>query len=142
MSPTDVRALPGVLSAGADSDLPRTGYDKNLGFDIVCRPTREDPSARFHVASPGYFETPGIRLEAGRLFTHGDTPDTPKVLIVNAALAARYSPGESAGAIVEPGLQFPACCRTADPQRQCVGWSHCWGRNFSSGRQRDQRNRD
>ena len=39
------------------------------------RPTHsEDPSARFHVASPGYFETPGIRLEAGRFFTHWRYP--------------------------------------------------------------------
>ena len=54
------------------TDLPWTGYDENLGFEIVGRPTPEEPSARFHVAAPGYFETLGIRLEAGRLFTDRD----------------------------------------------------------------------
>jgi predicted permease len=93
---SEVRRLPRVASAGLGTDLPWTGYDENTGFDIVGRPTPEEPSARFHVAAPGYFETLGIPLESGRLFTEGDASDAPKVLIVNTALAARYFPGESA----------------------------------------------
>jgi predicted permease len=93
---SEVRRLPGVASAGLGTDLPWTGYDENLGFEIIGRPTPEEPSARFHVAAPGYFETLGIRLEAGRLFSDRDAADAPKVLIVNAALAARYFPGETA----------------------------------------------
>ena len=54
--------LPGVASAGLGTDLPWTGYDENLGFEIVGRPTPEEPSARFHVVAPGYFETLGIRF--------------------------------------------------------------------------------
>ena len=90
-----VRAMPGVRSAGLGGDIPWTGYDENTGFDIVGRPAREEPSARFHVATPGYFETLGIRLKAGRLFDQRDSVRSPAVVLVNDALAARYFPGEN-----------------------------------------------
>jgi predicted permease len=92
---TSVRAIPGVVSAGAGSDVPWTGYDENTGFEIAGRRLRDEPSARFHAASPGYFETLAIRLEAGRLFDDRDSFEAPAVVIVNEALATRYFPGEN-----------------------------------------------
>ena len=54
--------------------LPWTGYDENTGFrDRRAGRQRDAPNARFHVATPGYFETLRIRLEAGRLFDERDT---------------------------------------------------------------------
>jgi len=91
---TNVRTIPGVRSAGTGSDLPWTGYDENTGFDIAGRPARDEPSARFHVASPGYFETLGIRRVAGRLFDERDAAGAPLVVVVNDALVQRYFAGE------------------------------------------------
>jgi predicted permease len=92
---TSVRALPGVTAAGAGAALPWTGYDENTDFEIVGRPQRDAPNARFHMATPGYFETLRIPLRAGRLMDERDTGDAPKVVVVNEALAAKYFPRQS-----------------------------------------------
>jgi putative ABC transport system permease protein len=47
------------------------------------------------LVTPGYFETLGIPLLAGRAFDGSDGADTPLVVVVNEAAAARYYPGSS-----------------------------------------------
>jgi predicted permease len=93
----ETSALPGVASAGAGSDIPWTGYDENTGFDIVGRPAPAgiDYNARFHAATPGYFQAVGIRLMEGRHFDERDRADAEPVLVVNQALARKYFGGES-----------------------------------------------
>jgi predicted permease len=90
-----VRRLPGVVAAGAGTDLPWTGYDENGGFAVVGRPDR-DGSARYHAATPGYFEGLRAPLVDGRLFDERDQKDAAKVLVVNRALATKFFPGEQA----------------------------------------------
>ncbi len=46
------------------------------------------------MATPGYFETLGISLVRGRIFTDEDGPEAPKVVIVNESLARREWPGQ------------------------------------------------
>ena len=46
--------------------------------------------------SPGYFQAMGIPLRRGRFLTARDTPDTPRVIVVNEALARAYFPGGDA----------------------------------------------
>jgi predicted permease len=98
----DVAGLPGVESVGLASSLPWTGYDENTGFGIVGRafPEGEGPEARYHAATHGYFRTLSIPLEAGRDIAGSDTVESPRVVIVNAALAHRYfgSPQAAIGA--------------------------------------------
>jgi putative ABC transport system permease protein len=45
-------------------------------------------------ASPGYFETLGIPLLAGRSFNDRDTEGAPPVIMINQAMAHRLFPGE------------------------------------------------
>jgi predicted permease len=87
---TTIAALPGVTAAGAGSDLPWTGYDENTDFSLVGRKTPDDASARYHMATPGYFEAMGVPRLEGRLIEDRDTDDAPKVIVVNHAFAARY----------------------------------------------------
>ena len=89
----------GVQAAGLGSDVPWTGYDENLGgFTIEGK--QESPNnsfrARYHTASPEYFRAAGIPLLRGRFSTDGDTKDSPKVLIINQAMARAYWPNEDA----------------------------------------------
>jgi predicted permease len=91
---TSLRTVAGVASAGAGSDVPWTGYDENTDFEIVGRPQRDAPNARFHVATPGYFETLGIPLVAGRHLEERDTAGAPLVVVINQTLALKYFPGE------------------------------------------------
>ena len=94
---TELNGLPGVVSAGAGSDLPWTGYDENMGgFEIEGKkaPPKDDFHARYHMATPGYFSAMGIPLLEGRTFTPADRDGTPKVLIINQVMAKLYWPGE------------------------------------------------
>jgi predicted permease len=93
----NLRALPGVVSAGVGSDLPWTGYDENAGFNIEGKkpPPHQEFHGRYHMASPGYFEALGVPLVAGRLFSEGDSKDARPVILVNRAMAESYWPGEN-----------------------------------------------
>jgi len=54
--------------------------------------------------SPGYFETLGIKLVAGRTFGPGDETGAPPVAIVNEAFVRRYFPDQNpVGQRVEVG---------------------------------------
>ena len=93
-----LRALPGVEAAGAGSDLPWSGYNENTSFDIVGRPLapNQQPSARYHFVTPDYFRALATPLIGGRFLTDRDTADAPPVVLVNAAFATRFFPGEEA----------------------------------------------
>jgi predicted permease len=93
-----LQALPGVQYVGIGSDIPWTGYDENSSFDIPGAPTdpNHSPEARYHFASPDYFRALGIPLLSGRFFQLSDDPKAPHVVIVNAAFAQRFFPGQDA----------------------------------------------
>ncbi len=91
-------ALPGVQSVGLTSDLPWTGYDEIMLFNIEGKtfPPNQGPTARYHYVSTDYFRTIGVPLIAGRFFSAEDRPGTPAVVLINRSMAERYWPGESA----------------------------------------------
>lgn len=93
-----IAALPAVQSAGLTSDLPWTGYDENAGFTIEGKtfPPNDGPGGRYHFVSADYFRTIGVPLMAGRYFNRSDQMDSPKVVLINHAMAELYWPGESA----------------------------------------------
>jgi len=96
----DLAALPGVRHAGAGSDLPWTGYNENLSFNIEGRKSVNDSfHARFHGATPDYFLSIGIPLVKGRFFSDRDDAkarQARQVIIINESLARRYWPNEDA----------------------------------------------
>lgn len=93
----ELRALPGVRGVTVAGALPPDcGCGNN--FDIVGRPAPNgnQPASPWVPVDAGFFDALGIRLLEGRGFESGDTPDSPRVLIVSSAWAKRYFPGESA----------------------------------------------
>jgi predicted permease len=89
----NLRAVPGVESAGATNFLPLTGFWGSQNFAIEGRPTPEkgrEPEADNRMATPDYFRSMGIPLVRGRVFTAADGPDAPHVAIIGASFAARY----------------------------------------------------
>ena len=93
----DVRALPGVRSAGFSSSLPYgTSEMGRRTFDVVGAAVERDvQGADVAVASPGYFETLDLAVTAGRGFTERDTLRSAPVCVVNEAFARRYFAGRS-----------------------------------------------
>jgi putative ABC transport system permease protein len=92
-----IRALPQVDSAGATTTLPLGKGDIGTSFRVVGRPEpgpSDEPQARYHAITPGYFEALRIPLVRGRLFNEHDTYDAPGALLINEALARRTFEGE------------------------------------------------
>ncbi len=91
-----VRALPGVRAATLANAMPLEGLAIPMRFQLASRRATgaELPHEAFQWASDGYFETLGIRLRKGRLFTAADNDSAPRVAVVNEAFAARYLENE------------------------------------------------
>ena len=89
---------PGVLSAGAISDLPATGSNTSDSFTIEGRPPiakEAEPSTEYHVVTPRYFESMGIPLLSGRDIDQTDTRQSPNVVVINDVFARRHFAGEN-----------------------------------------------
>ncbi len=120
-----IRALPGVIAAGATSDLP-------LASDGVpgdpLRTDHDAPSANIlhaaaemRVATPGYFETMGIPLRRGRLLADGDNDSerpSGAVLVTDAVVQKVMVAREPIGTRVAHGLAGGADAR---PWSEVVG---------------------
>jgi predicted permease len=94
-----VRALPGVISAGAVKDAPFNGNGERNSFlpqGMVLGDEEQRPTADFIHLSEGYFRTIGTPVLSGREFTAADRFGEPWVLVVNKTLAERYFPDEDA----------------------------------------------
>jgi putative ABC transport system permease protein len=92
----EVRALPGVLAAGATMAPPgHAGSDGSYWIDHL--PATLDisgPQAVFSVVSPATFTTLGIPLQRGRDFNDRDTYDAPFTAVINEALARQAFPNQ------------------------------------------------
>jgi putative ABC transport system permease protein len=92
------KSLPGVRSAGAATFLPVSGGGGLLHFNISGRPPKSPhdyTATGYRNITPNYFETLGMLLEQGRFFTAADNEKAPAVVVVNAAMARTYFPGEN-----------------------------------------------
>ena len=109
---SQARAIPGVRSAGIGSSSPLgSGPLVNfVGRDQAPPALGEEPRAILRAASPGYFQTLGIRIVGGRDFSASDVTGAPRVAIVNEYLASQTFGGESPiGRVIEllPGARAP-----------------------------------
>src|SRR5262245_5185215 len=91
--------LPGVDRAGAGSSLPlaeRIGAEVAT-FSIPTQPAtmRRPVSGMASIVTPGYFESLGIALRDGRVFTWSDDSRAKPIVIVNERLARQYWPDRS-----------------------------------------------
>jgi putative ABC transport system permease protein len=110
-----LKQIPGVRSVGATNGLPMDGGLPD-GMFLLMRPdelpktpestdalTREFGilfqqkerlgTADFGIATDGYFQTLGIPLRRGRMFTGSDRPDSPHVAVISESLARQRWPG-------------------------------------------------
>ena len=91
-----VTALPGVQSAGIGSNSPLMGgWQTGFYREGVPAPSPSNmPSADLEVITGDYFATFKAPLLRGRTFNERDTKDSPRVIIIDQAMADQFFPGE------------------------------------------------
>ena len=93
-----LEAMPGIESASISHAMPFFGLAEQRKYLVAGRDAPEagrEPSAVINGVSPGYFETVGTRLLSGRAFTDRDDLTSPRVFIINDAMARALFPDES-----------------------------------------------
>jgi predicted permease len=93
-----LRALPGVISAGATSNVLFPSEMYKVPFMIEGQPAEvsgQRPFLPHGEATPDYFRVMGIPLMHGRVFTEADiVENAPPVIIIDETMAQRYWPNE------------------------------------------------
>jgi predicted permease len=115
-----VRALPGVTSVGMTSIVP-LNQDNREPMTIVpegFQLPRDTNSLTILSAriDEGYLATMAIPLVMGRGFVPSDTTDTPRVVLINRAMAARFWPEQN-----PIGKRVRLMDRENDPWAEVVG---------------------
>jgi predicted permease len=93
-----MRTLPGVTAAGAVTLPPLSGHWGQFFTTEGAPPLaagEQNPVVLQVLATPGYFDTAGITLLAGRQFTERDGVGDNRVAIVNESFAKRFFPGQN-----------------------------------------------
>jgi putative ABC transport system permease protein len=91
--------VPGVQRESISSTLPIWSFGRSHGFVVEAQPpplVGQEPLVYSEAVTPGYFNTLGIRLRDGRLFTPQDDAAHTGVVIINEAMARHFWPGQSA----------------------------------------------
>ena len=91
-----IRTVAGVESVTASTGMPVRGTSFGMPFTIAGTPV-DDPSRRpgagFNMVTPEYFDTFGITILKGRVFTELDRQGTQPVAIVNETFVQRHFQG-------------------------------------------------
>jgi predicted permease len=100
-----LRNLPGVASASVTTHLPMgdwgSGNTRDFSVPGHVPVEGEDQLVVTDFDGPDFFRTMGIPLQKGRDFTSTDNDTSPKVAIINAAMAQRYWPkGNALGSTI------------------------------------------
>ena len=88
-----IQQIPGVASVGLSSSITLDGNINNNPIFIEDFPTPSGqipPMRRFKFISPGFSQTMGNRLVAGRDLTWADVYGDPTVLLISENLARKY----------------------------------------------------
>jgi predicted permease len=105
-----LRSIPGVESVATSMHVPLDGSTWSLSI----RTGDLQGSSRFTWVSPGYFQTMGVPIRAGRDFNDGDKRASPCVVIVNQTLVSQFlndaePVGKTLRTVPEPGYPSQQC---------------------------------
>ncbi|HEU4618323.1 MAG TPA: ABC transporter permease [Gammaproteobacteria bacterium] len=119
-----LKALPGVRSVGMTTALPPR-ESLNLPFRIVGEadnPGDNGRAAQYLEVSEDYFETMGVRLLRGRVFTRADNEAAAGVVVINETLARQFFGGKDPlGQVLEARINQGNRDLTDDRPREIVG---------------------
>jgi putative ABC transport system permease protein len=93
----EVRAVPGISNAAVATAIPLRGWGDGMPFRMPANPD-QIVGTGFKITTPGYFQTLGLPLKAGRLLDDRDTDGSVPVVVVNESFVQRYFPDRTAQA--------------------------------------------
>lgn len=109
-----VRRLPGVASVALSDSVPPGGRTMAMIFSRIAvegRPAAPQGTGGMVVhryVTPFYFETLGIALRSGRVFSEQDRQSKERVTVLSESLARRLFPNENPlGRRIRPGVDGP-----------------------------------
>jgi predicted permease len=114
-----LRAIPGVEAAADASVVPISGYGWNENIILAGAKERTKDSPLFDRISPGYFNTMGVPMLAGRDFNERDTATSQKVAIVNESFVKKILNGANP---VGQQFQIEEYAGRARPMYEIVGF--------------------
>jgi len=117
----ELRAKPGIVSAGFSSDAPFTSEGDTEGYTLEGQPPPEPGQindALYREVTAGYLQSIGVRLLEGRFLLDSDVETSQPVVVVNEFLARRHWPGQSA---IGKHLRMGGYLREGEPWRTVVG---------------------
>jgi predicted permease len=93
-----LRALPGIKSVSQAYRQPLTGMPPRTSIVIPNRALADGQPLRanYNFVSADYFETLGIHLVRGRVFTEQEVKANAPVVVISESTARRYWPGQDA----------------------------------------------
>jgi putative ABC transport system permease protein len=89
-----VKTIPGIKAAAIVNNLPLSGINSSLDFNLRGPDGQSQPSPA-RTISPQYFAAMGIPLIAGRAFADSDQAGAPQVAIINEYLARQLFPNRN-----------------------------------------------
>jgi predicted permease len=113
-----LRAIPGVEAAADASVVPISGYGWKNNIILAGAKERTKKPPLFDRISPGYFNTMGVPMLAGRDFNKRDTATSQKVAIVNESFVKKILNG--ANPVVQH-FQIEEYVGRARPMYEIVG---------------------
>ncbi|HXC95438.1 MAG TPA: ABC transporter permease [Edaphobacter sp.] len=92
-----VRALPGVVSAGAVDNLPlEGGSSQPVAIEgHAAAALSEQPEVSVRLVTPGYLQAMRIPVLEGRQILGSDTTDAAPVVVISESMAKRFWPNSS-----------------------------------------------
>ena len=113
-----ISAIPGVSAAAFANSVPADGNDSTdllYAEDHAYQEGKIPPLRRFKFVAPGFFQTMGTRLVAGRDLTWTDLYDHRNVTLISENLARElwHDPAAALGKRVREGMK--------DPWREIIG---------------------
>jgi putative ABC transport system permease protein len=85
-----VKALPGVKTAAVVDWLPLSGHGASVPFKVAGAGSGATAMAELRAVSHDYFQTLRVPLVGGREFDRRDAAGTPRVVVINSALARAH----------------------------------------------------
>ncbi len=133
-----IRKIPGVQEADFANNVPLSGQSGTMPFWIGSqKPVSLQAAPRLvgFLAGPDYFQTMGIPLLRGRLFTSEDTITSPCVVVIDSVFAHLYFPNSNPlGQTITMGFSPTPPCQIVG----VVGHVKDWGLQDPAANVRNQ----